>query len=75
MTDVEIWDIYIPIVYHEFVLNAKFYEWFKPIEIHSIKDNKVRNLIDVSPGSMDFKFKWVFKKNTNKDGNLHTFNA
>ena len=40
-------------------------------KMHSMYDNQVLTLID----PLDGLSKWVFKKNTNMDGNVHTFKA
>jgi hypothetical protein len=44
-------------------------------EIQSMHDNQVWNLIDPIDGVRPISCKWVFKKKTNKDGNIHIYKA
>ena len=44
-------------------------------EIQSMKDNQVWTLIDHTPGVKLVGCKWVFKKKTDMDENVHTFKA
>ncbi|GJU49403.1 retrotransposon protein, putative, ty1-copia subclass [Tanacetum coccineum] len=40
-----------------------------------MKDNQVWNLVDLPPNAKTIGIKWLFKKNTNMDGNVHTYKA
>ncbi|GKB44368.1 retrotransposon protein, putative, ty1-copia subclass [Tanacetum coccineum] len=44
-------------------------------EIQSIEDNQVWCLVDLPHNGRTVRSKWLFKKNTDKDGNVHTFKA
>jgi transposase InsO family protein len=44
-------------------------------EIQSMYDNQVWNLVDQKPGRKTVGCKWIFKKKTDMDGNVHTFKA
>ena len=42
-------------------------------EIQSMYDNQVWNLVDYVPGRKTVGCKWIFKKKTDVDGNVHTY--
>jgi hypothetical protein len=42
-------------------------------EIESMHDNQVWNLVDPIDGVRPISCKWVFKKNMDKDGNVHIY--
>ena len=44
-------------------------------KMQSMYDNQVWTLIDPPNGLKTIRCKWVFKKKTNMDGNVHTFKA
>jgi hypothetical protein len=44
-------------------------------EMQSMYDNQVWDLVDLPPNSKTVGSKWVFKKKTDMDGNIHTFKA
>ena len=44
-------------------------------EMQSMYDNRVWTLIDPLEGLKPIRCKWVFKKKTDMDGNVHTFKA
>ncbi|GKE04528.1 putative RNA-directed DNA polymerase, partial [Tanacetum coccineum] len=44
-------------------------------EIQSMYDNQVWNLVDTTPGLKTMGCKWIFKKNTDMDGKIHTYKA
>ncbi|GJW82569.1 putative retrotransposon protein [Tanacetum coccineum] len=44
-------------------------------EMQSIKDNQVWNLVDLPPNFKTVGSKWLFKKKTDMDGNIHTYKA
>ena len=43
--------------------------------MQSIYDNQVWTLIDPPEGLKTIGYKWVFKRKTDMDGNVHTFKA
>ncbi|GKB37839.1 retrotransposon protein, putative, ty1-copia subclass [Tanacetum coccineum] len=45
------------------------------MEMQSMKDNQVWVLVDLPLNGQTFRSKWLFKKNTNMDGNVPTFKA
>ncbi|GJT57450.1 retrotransposon protein, putative, ty1-copia subclass [Tanacetum coccineum] len=47
----------------------------EPPKIQSTKDNQVWCLVDLPPNSQTVGSKWIFKKKTDMDGNVHTFKA
>ncbi|GJR84813.1 retrotransposon protein, putative, ty1-copia subclass [Tanacetum coccineum] len=44
-------------------------------EMQSMKDNQVWNLVDLPPNCNTVRSKWLFKKKTDMDGNIHTYKA
>ena len=44
-------------------------------EMQSLKDNHVWELVDLPPDSKTIGSKWIFKKKTDMDGNVHTYKA
>ena len=44
-------------------------------EIQFMKDNQVWNLVEPTPGLKTVGCRWIFKKKTDMDGNVHTFKA
>ena len=44
-------------------------------EMQSMYDNQVWTLIDPTDGLKTIRCKWVFKKKTDMDGNVHTYKA
>nr|GEY68899.1 hypothetical protein [Tanacetum cinerariifolium]GEY71428.1 hypothetical protein [Tanacetum cinerariifolium] len=45
------------------------------VEMQSMKDNKVWDLVDIPPNGKTVGSKWLFKKKTDVDGAVHTFKA
>ncbi|GJW08909.1 retrotransposon protein, putative, ty1-copia subclass [Tanacetum coccineum] len=43
--------------------------------MQSMKDNQVWNLVDLPPNCKTVGIKWLFKKKTDMDGNIHTYKA
>ncbi|GKB57812.1 putative RNA-directed DNA polymerase [Tanacetum coccineum] len=43
--------------------------------MQSMKDNQVWNLVDLPPNCKTVGSKWLFKKKTDMDGNIHTYKA
>ncbi|GJR28207.1 retrotransposon protein, putative, ty1-copia subclass [Tanacetum coccineum] len=44
-------------------------------EMQSMKDNQVWRLVDLPPDGKTVGSKWLFKKKTDMDGNVHTYKA
>ncbi|GJV40335.1 retrotransposon protein, putative, ty1-copia subclass [Tanacetum coccineum] len=44
-------------------------------KMQSMKDNQVWCLVDLPPNGKTVRSKWIFKKKTDMDGNVHTFKA
>ena len=66
-----------PTTYQEAVLGPDFEKWLEAMKskIQSMYDNQVWTLIDPPEGIKIIGCKWVFKKKTDMDGNVHTFKA
>ncbi|GKC60050.1 retrotransposon protein, putative, ty1-copia subclass [Tanacetum coccineum] len=52
-------------------------KWLEAInaEMQSMKDNHVWNLVDLPPNCKTVRSKWLLKKKTNMDVNIHTYKA
>ncbi|GKA66313.1 putative retrotransposon ty1-copia subclass protein [Tanacetum coccineum] len=57
--------------------DPKFDKWLEAmnVEMQSMKDNQVWNLVDLPPNYKIVGSKWLFKKKTDMDGNKHTYKA
>nr|GEU37558.1 retrotransposon protein, putative, Ty1-copia subclass [Tanacetum cinerariifolium] len=55
--------------------NVKPQSDVSPMQIQSMKDNEVWILVDLPPNAKTVKSKWLFKKKTDMDGNVHTYKA
>nr|GEW79721.1 retrotransposon protein, putative, Ty1-copia subclass [Tanacetum cinerariifolium] len=44
-------------------------------KMQSMKDNQVWSLVDLPPNCKTVGSKWIFKKKTDMDGNIHTYKA
>ncbi|GJS61318.1 reverse transcriptase domain-containing protein [Tanacetum coccineum] len=44
-------------------------------EMQSMKDNQIWRLVDLPPNAKTVRIKWIFKKKTNMDDNIHTYKA
>ena len=66
-----------PASYQEAISSSDFDRWLEAMksEMQSMYDNKVWTLIDPPNGLKTIGCKWVFKKKTDMDGNVHTFKA
>ena len=66
-----------PKSYQEAISSPNFDRWLEVMksEMQSMYDNQVWTLIDPPNGLKTIRCKWVFKKKTNMDGNVHTFKA
>jgi hypothetical protein len=63
--------------YMEAMVGPDSEKWLGAMEskMQSMHDNQVCNLVDPIDGVRSIGCKWVFKKKTNKDGNVHIYKA
>ncbi|GJY13889.1 putative retrotransposon protein [Tanacetum coccineum] len=63
--------------YKATLLDLKFDKWFEAMntDMQFMKDNQVWVLVDLPPNGRTIRSKWLFKKKTDMDGNVHTFKA
>ena len=75
--DVILMDHDEPASYQETISSPDSKKWLEAMksEMQSMYANKVWTLIDPPNGLKTIGCKWVFKKNTDMDGNVHTFKA
>ncbi|KAK9140604.1 hypothetical protein Scep_010285 [Stephania cephalantha] len=66
-----------PTTYYEVVSSPEANKWLSAMnsEMQSMYDNQVWNLVDLPKGGKTIGCKWVFKKKTDMDGNVHTYKA
>ncbi|KAJ9535962.1 hypothetical protein OSB04_un000872 [Centaurea solstitialis] len=66
-----------PSNYKEAMAGPEAAKWKEAMEseIQSMYDNHVWELVDHTPGRKTVGNKWIFKKKTDMDGNVHTFKA
>ncbi|GKA27457.1 retrotransposon protein, putative, ty1-copia subclass [Tanacetum coccineum] len=70
----ELGDLGEPANYKAALLNPESDKWLNVmnVEMQSMKDNKVWDLVELPPNSKTVGSKWLFKKKTNIDGAVHT---
>ncbi|GJX78066.1 retrotransposon protein, putative, ty1-copia subclass [Tanacetum coccineum] len=70
-------DLNKPINYKVVMLDPESNKWLDAmnVEMQSMKDNQVWCLVDLPPNGKTVGGKWLFKKKTNMDGNVHTYKA
>ncbi|GKD01192.1 retrotransposon protein, putative, ty1-copia subclass [Tanacetum coccineum] len=70
-------DLNKPTNYKAVMLDAESDKWLDAMnaEIQSMKDNQVWRLVDLPPNCKTVGSKWLFKKKTDMDGNVHTYKA
>ncbi|KAJ9539151.1 hypothetical protein OSB04_031884 [Centaurea solstitialis] len=70
-------DLNEPTSYGEAVSGSESEQWQEAMkaEMQSMYDNQVWDLTDLPQHCMAIGRKWVFKKKTDMDGNVHTFKA
>ncbi|GKG18394.1 putative retrotransposon ty1-copia subclass protein, partial [Tanacetum coccineum] len=63
--------------YRAALLDPEFEKWLEAMnmEMQSMKDNQVWNLVDLPPNCKTVGSKWLFKKKSDMDGNIHTYKA
>nr|GEW68158.1 hypothetical protein [Tanacetum cinerariifolium] len=73
----ELGDLNEPPNYKATLLDPEFDKWLEAmnVEMQSMKDNQVLVLVDHPSNGRIVRNKWLFKKKTNIDGNVHTFKA
>ncbi|GJY51744.1 retrotransposon protein, putative, ty1-copia subclass [Tanacetum coccineum] len=73
----ELGDLNEPPNYKATLSDPEFDIWLEAMntEMQSIKDNQVWVLVDLPLNGQTFGSKWLFKKNTNMDGNVPIFKA
>ncbi|GJT05927.1 retrotransposon protein, putative, ty1-copia subclass [Tanacetum coccineum] len=73
----ELGDLNEPPNYKATSFDPEFEKWLEAIntEMQSMKDNQVWVLVYLPPNGRTVGSKWLFKKKTNMDGNVHTFKA
>ncbi|GJY53045.1 retrotransposon protein, putative, ty1-copia subclass [Tanacetum coccineum] len=73
----ELGDLNEPPNYKAALSDPEYDKWLKAMntEMQSMKDNQVWNLVELPPNGRTIRSKWIFKKKTGMDGNVHTFKA
>ncbi|GJZ64603.1 zinc finger, CCHC-type containing protein [Tanacetum coccineum] len=73
----ELGDLGEPAIYKEALLDPESDKWLNAmnVEMQSMKDNKVWDLVDLPPNGKTVRSKWIFKKKTDMDGAVHTYKA
>ncbi|GKA19339.1 retrotransposon protein, putative, ty1-copia subclass [Tanacetum coccineum] len=66
-----------PANYKAALLDHESKKWLDAmnVEMQSMKDNEVWDLVDLLPDGKTVGSKWLFKKKTNMDGVVHTYKA
>nr|GFC23266.1 retrotransposon protein, putative, Ty1-copia subclass [Tanacetum cinerariifolium] len=70
-------DLGEPANYKAALLDQESEKWFNAmnVEIQSMKDNEVWVLVELPPNGKTVGSKWLFKKKTDMDGNVHIYKA
>nr|GEX16135.1 retrotransposon protein, putative, Ty1-copia subclass [Tanacetum cinerariifolium] len=73
----ELRDLGEPTNYKAALLDPESKKWLNAmnVEMQSMKDNEVCVLIELPPNGKVVGSKWLFKKKTDMDGNVHTYKA
>ncbi|GJZ25350.1 zinc finger, CCHC-type containing protein [Tanacetum coccineum] len=73
----ELGDLGEPANYKVALLDLESDKWLNAmnVEMQSMKDNEVWDLVDLPPNGKTVGSKWLFKKKTDMDGFIHTFKA
>nr|GEY18840.1 hypothetical protein [Tanacetum cinerariifolium] len=73
----ELGDLGEPANYKAALLNPESDKWLSAmnVEMQSMKDNEVWDLVDLPPNGKTVGSKWLFKKKTCMDGAVHTYKA
>ncbi|GJR70406.1 retrotransposon protein, putative, ty1-copia subclass [Tanacetum coccineum] len=70
-------DLNEPANYKAAMLDPESNKWLDAMnaKMQSMKDNQVWRLVDLPPNGKTVGSKWIFKKKTDMDGNVHTYKA
>ncbi|GJS67264.1 retrotransposon protein, putative, ty1-copia subclass [Tanacetum coccineum] len=73
----ELGDLNEPANYKAALSDPEFDKWLKAmnVEMQSMKDNEVWDLVDLPPNGKTVGSKWLFKKKTDMDRAVHTYKA
>nr|GEW42744.1 hypothetical protein [Tanacetum cinerariifolium] len=73
----ELGDLGEPANYKAALLDPEYEKWFNAmnVEMQSMKDNDVWVLVELPPNGKTVGSKWLFKKKTDMDGNVHIYKA
>ncbi|GJT82392.1 retrotransposon protein, putative, ty1-copia subclass [Tanacetum coccineum] len=73
----ELGDLGEPANYKAALLDPESDKWLDAmnVEMQSMKDNEVWDLVDLPSNGKTVRSKWLFKKKTDMDGAVHTFKA
>ncbi|GJU82972.1 retrotransposon protein, putative, ty1-copia subclass [Tanacetum coccineum] len=73
----ELGDLGEPANYKATLLDLESDKWLNAmnVEMQSMKDNKVWELVDLPPNGKTVGHKWLFKKKTDMDGAVYTYKA
>ncbi|GJS59082.1 retrotransposon protein, putative, ty1-copia subclass [Tanacetum coccineum] len=68
-------DLNEPTNYKAKLLDPESNKWLDAMnaEMQSMKDNQVWRLVDLPSNGKTFRSKWLFKKKTDMNGNIHTY--
>nr|GFB50851.1 hypothetical protein [Tanacetum cinerariifolium] len=71
----ELGDLGEPANYKATLLDSESKKWLNAVNVQmqSIKDNKVWVLVELPPNGKTVRSKWLFKKKTDMDGNVHIY--
>ncbi|GJV09132.1 putative retrotransposon ty1-copia subclass protein [Tanacetum coccineum] len=71
------WDLNEPPNYKAALADPEYDKWLEAMntKMQFMKDNQVWYLVDLPSNGQIVVFKWLFKKKTDMDGNVHTFKA
>nr|GEY45183.1 putative retrotransposon Ty1-copia subclass protein [Tanacetum cinerariifolium]GEY56143.1 putative retrotransposon Ty1-copia subclass protein [Tanacetum cinerariifolium] len=73
----ELGDLNEPVNYKAALLDLESDKWLNSmnVEMQSMKDNKVLDLVDLPSNGKTVGSKWLLKKKTDMDGSIHTYKA
>nr|GEZ48956.1 retrotransposon protein, putative, Ty1-copia subclass [Tanacetum cinerariifolium] len=73
----ELGDLEEPANYKAALLDPESEKWLNAmnVEMQSMKDNEVWVLVELPPNGKTVDSKWLFKKKTDMDGNVHIYKA
>nr|GFA74644.1 putative retrotransposon Ty1-copia subclass protein [Tanacetum cinerariifolium] len=73
----ELGDLGEPANYKVALLDPESNKWlnYMNVKMQSMKDNEVWDLVDLPPNGKTVGSKWLFKKKTDMDGDVHTYKA